>query len=191
MSVLIDRAIREAGLEPVLAARSRGELARARELLTDRALDLLALGALADKVRAEEVGATVRVCLSPAGEGADGREPDVIEVAPSADFLRDVAVARLGAPRGARVRVAWNAVGLELAQVALSFGANELRGTLADKRGLPLANGQMLGVGKRSERVPAALQKQRELAALLERGGRTVVFVPAVDLSAGAVEVVT
>jgi hypothetical protein len=75
------------------------------------------------------------------------------------------------------VRIDWGRCGLELAQVALGFGANELAGPIANKRGLPLAQGEMLGVGKKSGWEPAELVKRRELAACVERGGRVAVFV--------------
>jgi hypothetical protein len=75
------------------------------------------------------------------------------------------------------VRVDWTRAGLELAQVALGFGADELAGFIATKRGLPIADGEMSGVGKKSKRELAQIVKRRELAGCIERGGRLPVFV--------------
>jgi len=80
-------------------------------------------------------------------------------------------------PRGARIRVDWTSCGLELAQVALGFGANELAGRIATKRGLAIAEGELAGVGKKSRLESARVVKQRELAGLVERAGRVPVFV--------------
>jgi hypothetical protein len=189
MSKLVDGAIEAAGLGPVLDAR------RARASSPDaglfpaievhlprlRSADLLALGALADRVRAEEVGATVRIYTgAPPDDDADRRVTtlprDEREVT-GLDLLRDVAIARVIGPYGARVRVDWTRCGLELAQVALGFGADELVGFIATKRGLPIAEGELAGVGKKSKRELAQVVKRKELAACVERGGRSPVFV--------------
>ena len=86
-------------------------------------------------------------------------------------------MARVLGPRGARVRVDWARCGLELAQVALGFGADELVGRVASKRGLPLAEGELLGVGKRSALLPAEVVKRNELAGFVVRAGRKAVIV--------------
>ena len=206
MSNLVERAIDAAGLGTVLAAR-RAAASMDAHASRLRGADLLALGALADRVRVEEVGADVRIYMTsappsgderaPAGDGSappsgDGSAAGVIvlprddqELA-GLDLLREVAVARITGPRGARVRVDWTRCGLELAQVALGFGANELVGFVATKRGLPIADGELAGVGKKSKRELAQIVKRKELAACIERGGRVPVFVRA----HGAVETV-
>jgi hypothetical protein len=191
MSQLVDRAIDAAGLRPVLEARRAGAALEAHlpQLL---AADLLALGALADRVRAEEVGATVRIYTgagAPRIGGATGAPLDddagVVTLpgddseVTGLDLLRAVAVARVTGPRAARVRVDWTRCGLELAQVALGFGADELAGFIATKRGLPIADGELSGVGKKSKRELAQVVKRKELAACVERGGRVPVFVRA------------
>jgi hypothetical protein len=76
------------------------------------------------------------------------------------------------------VRVDWTRCGLELAQVTLGFGANELVGHVANKRGLPLAEGELMGVGKKSTLLPAQLVKRNELAGFVARAGRTPRFLP-------------
>ena len=65
-----------------------------------------------------------------------------------------------------------------LAQVALGFHGRErrLRGRIADKRGLPFAEGELLGVGKKSRLEPAAVAKEKEIAGFVARAGRTPVF---------------
>jgi hypothetical protein len=180
MSALVQQAIDAAGLADVAAARRTGALSVAQvERL--RQADLLALGALADAVRAEEVGADVKIFADGATASQDERlvvlPPDASGALTGLELLREVAVARVAGPRGARVRVDWARCGLELAQVALGFGASELAGPIANKRGLPLADGEMLGVGKKSGWEPAEIVKRRELAACVERGGRVAVFV--------------
>ena len=179
MSALVDQAIAAAGLEDIPALR-RGAGLGAAHVARLREADLLALGALADGVRAAEVGAEVRVYVADPHDANDAR----LVVLPRADatltgleLLREVAIARLTGAHGARVRVDWGRCGLELAQVALGFGADELVGPIASKRGLPLAEGEMLGVGKKSSWELAEIVKRRELAACVERGGRVAVFV--------------
>jgi hypothetical protein len=176
VSALVDGAIQGADLGPVLAARQSGTLGEAHVALLRR-VDLLALGALADKVRAEEVGEEVVIHTGepPTDDGV------VALPAPGADvtgleLLREVAIARVCAPRGARVRVDWTRCGLELAQVALGFGANELAGRLASKKGLPLVEGERLGVGKLSRLELAAVVKRRELEGFVRSAGRAPVF---------------
>lgn len=176
MSALVDGAIARAGLAPVLEARRAGTMNGDHEGLLRRA-DLLVLGALADRVRAEEVGDEVRIFTSPqSGDDAacvlpaDGSDLNGLEL------LRAVAMARLTGPRGVRVRVDWSRCGLEIAQVALGFGANELVGRIASKRGLPLAEGEVLGVGKKSRLELAELVKRRELEGFVRRAGRTPAF---------------
>lgn len=180
MSVLTDRAIAAAGLAPIADARRAGDLARVRELapLLD-GVDLLALGALADRVRAEEVGDAVRVFANVAPDSG----PDVVAVS-LADvagggglgILRRVAVARILGPRAARVRVDWSEVGLEVSQVALGFGASELVGPIANRRGLAIADGATVKV-KGAGLVHAQALKKRELESLLVTAGRRAVFV--------------
>jgi hypothetical protein len=177
MSALTDAAIDRAGLRGVLEARRAGRIdpAAADHL---RSADLLALGALADCVRAEEVGDEVAIYTRPAAVDAqvvvvpcEGRELTGLEL------LREVAVARVSGPRGVRVRVDWTRCGLELAQIALGFGANELAGQIANKRGLPMAEDEKLGVvGKKSRLEPAETVKRRELEGFVRRSGRTPRF---------------
>lgn len=177
MSALVDRAIDAAGLARLLAARRAGQV-DASEAARLRAVDLLALGALADRVRLEEVGDDVRIYAgaSPRGGDAVVLPPEGSELT-GLELLREVAIARVTGPRGVRVRVDWTRSGLELAQVALGFGANELAGRIASKRGLPMADGEMLGVvGKQSRLEAAELVKRKELEGFVRRAGRTPRF---------------
>jgi len=206
MSKIVERAIDAAGLGAVLAARREGASMDAH-IARLRAADLLALGALADRVRIEELGAEVRIyerppsgdeSAPPSGDerappSGDPRAPGVLIVLPrdgeeltGLELLREVAVARITGPRGAHVRVDWTRCGLELAQVALGFGADELAGFIATKRGLPIADGELTGGGKKSKRELAQVVKRKELASYVERGGRVAVFVRA----DGAVETI-
>jgi 2-iminoacetate synthase ThiH len=172
-------AIEEAGLSLVLAQRRRGAIAEASSLDLLRRADLLALGALADLIRSEEVGDEVRLYVPPPTAPEDdvvtlpleGRELTGLEL------LREVAVARATGPRLARVRVDWTRCGLELAQVALGFGANELAGHLSTKVGALIAEGDLTGVGKKSRHQLATVAKKQELGAFVRRAARVPVFV--------------
>jgi hypothetical protein len=90
--------------------------------------------------------------------------------------LRRVATARITGPLAARVRVDWSEVGLELAQVALGFGASELLGPIANKRGLAIADDATKKV-KGEGMVSLQHLKTQELAGLVRRSGRRVVIV--------------
>jgi hypothetical protein len=177
VSALVDRAIESAGLGDVLQARRSGPLDEPAKTRL-RAADLLALGALADRVRTEEVGAEVRIYTSERLDldGVVALPVDDAELT-GLELLREVAVARVAGSPGARVRVDWTRTGLELAQVALGFGANELAGRMASKRGLPIAEGELLGVGKKSRRELAQVVKRKELAAFVRRAGRMPLFI--------------
>ena len=179
MSALIDRALEAAGLTPIAEARRAGDLARVRDLARVlETADLLAVGALADRVRSEEVGDVVRIFANVAADTG----PDVVFV-PLADvgkggfaILRRVAIARIVGPKAARVRIDWSESGLEVAQVALGFGASELVGPIANRRGLPIADGSTLKV-KGQGMVEVQSIKKNELASLLAIAGRRAVFV--------------
>ena len=177
MSVLVEKAIAEAGLAEIARARRSGDLERVRALAPAlQGADLLALGGLADMIRAEEVGSVVRVYANAAAEGAD--DVVVVRGAEGTLTLRKVAIARITGPRRARVRLDWSDTGLELAQVALGFGASELVGPIANRRGLPIADDvktKVKGVGL----VAVQALRRGELEALIARAGRTVVFVDA------------
>ncbi len=74
------------------------------------------------------------------------------------------------------MRVDWSEVGIELAQVALGFGANELVGPIANKRGLAIADDATKKV-KGEGMVSLQAIKQRELSGLVKRSGRSVVII--------------
>lgn len=177
MSALVDEAIDRAGLTDVLEARRTGPISPG-QLERLRGADLLVLGALADRVRADECGPGVRIFTGAPGAGdAPARLlPEEGSGLTGLDLLREVALTRLSAKRGANVRIDWTRTGLELAQIALGFGANELQGRISDKRGLPLAEGDTLGVGKKSNREAAEVVKRRELEGLVRRAGRNPTF---------------
>jgi 2-iminoacetate synthase ThiH len=180
VSVLVERALEAAGLSDLLAARREARLPEDVALRLERA-DLLALGALADRIRQEEVGDEVRVYTGdmPPDSGdrvlITGGEGE----ATGLELLRKVSASRITGPRGVNVRVDWTSCGLELAQVTLGFGANELCGRIANKRGLPLAPGELAGIGKKSRRELADSVKRAELAGFVHRAGRVAVFIDA------------
>jgi hypothetical protein len=154
------------GLSQIADRRLRGEVVPSVEL---EGKDLMALGALADAVRAREVGSHFRVRAQARAESRH---------ATGLALLREIAVARIGSEPstpGATVAIDWSRAGLELAIVALGFGANELVGVLANKRGLPIADDatkKMKGEGMVSVQE---LQK-REIARVLSGARRTFSF---------------
>jgi hypothetical protein len=179
VSRFVEESIARAGLLPVLAAHRAGDLEAVRAaapLL--RAADLLVLGAVADTVRAEDVGPTVHL-HERAFSGSALPEVQWVEPVKGAselDLLREIAIARINATRGARIGVDWSQCGMELAQVALGFGASDLRGPITRKSGLPIYEDEKLKV-KGQGMVELRSIKKREIAALVTHAGRLPVFV--------------
>jgi hypothetical protein len=185
VSRFIEEAIAKAGLLPILAAHRSGRLDEVRASVASwGAADLLVLGALADVLRSEDVGVTVRVHPNEArrepSAALDG-SPEVTWVEPvrggsELDVLRAVAVARIAANKAARIGIDWSQCGMELAQVALGFGASDLRGPVTRKSGLPIYEDEKLKV-KGQGMVELRSIKKREIAALVTHAGRLPVFV--------------
>jgi len=181
VSRFIEEAIAKAGLLPVLAARRAGDLESVRSTVTSwGAADLLVLGAVADAVRVEDVGEVVRIHEN-APRGGSGGDAEITWVdasthASELEFLRAVAIARISALSGPRIGVDWSKCGMELAQVALGFGASELRGPITRKSGLPIYADEKLKV-KGQGMVELASIKRQEIGALVTHAGRLPVFV--------------
>ena len=179
MSRFVEESIAKAGLLPVLAAHRAGDLEAVRAAASSlRAADLLVLGAVADTVRAEDVGPTVHLHERAS---AGSPLPEVLWVEPvkgasELDLLREVAIARIGAAPGARIGIDWSQCGMELAQVALGFGASDLRGPITRKSGLPIYEDEKLKV-KGQGMVELRSIKKREISALVTHAGRLPVFV--------------
>lgn len=117
-------------------------------------LDLLLLGALADRMRAAERGDVVRIHLDRTGEVELFDNPGN----DAHSFLRRVATARLTA--GGPIRIDAESVGLQLAQVALTFGADELC--------VPIERLSLEVYGNEEKRV----LRERELVGLIRSAGR-------------------
>jgi hypothetical protein len=166
---MILQSIRRAGLGDILDARLSGDMDAVRAGVdTWRGKDLMALGALADLLRAKEIGSTVKVhvgAVVPAAIAGKGLA-----------LLRDVAVARILASPGAAVIVDARAAGLELAQVALGFGGSELVLSLTNKRGLPIAEDALKKV-KGQGMVPLVELQKREIERVLVGARRSPVFM--------------
>ncbi|MDB5214714.1 MAG: hypothetical protein JWO86_2641 [Myxococcaceae bacterium] len=180
MSRFVEEAIAKAGLLPVLAARRSGDLDTVRSTLTSwGAADLLVLGAVADAVRTEDVGDVVRIYPVGLAE-SDVTWVDASAQASELELLRAVAVARIaGAGAGGkapRIGVDWSKCGMELAQVALGFGASELRGPITRKSGLPIYADEKTKV-KGQGMVELSSIKRQEIAALVRHAGRLPMFV--------------
>lgn len=175
MSALILSAIERGGLGDVLVARRARDFGALTTAITRlEACDLLILGALADVVRREEVGDEVRIYANTEADLGDSLVFGANERGLA--LLRRVAIARITGPARARVRVDWGSVGLEIAQVALGFGASELEGPIANKRGLPIAEDATKKLKGQGMVAVQALAKA-ELAGLIRRIGREPVFV--------------
>ncbi len=178
--MLVKRSLLAAGLGPVDEARANGDLVavKAAVPLLEKA-DLLPLGALADAIRAREVGAEVHVHLQAPNESlVTVVHADPEGGAAGVTFLRRVAIARITSGPKARIAVDWVEIGLELAQVALGFGASELSGAVVNKRGLPIADGETRKI-KGQGNVAFSDIKLRELEGLLARVGRVVTYAGA------------
>jgi len=173
----VDEAVARAGLGPVQAARRAGDMEAVRATVKSWAgADLLALGAVADAARTDDVGDTVVIHERADAKGV--REVLWVE-APAGgselDLLRAVAVARITGGKGARVGVDWGRAGLELAQVALGFGASDLRGPIARKSGLPILEDEKKKV-KGQGMVELRSLRRREIASLVTHAGRLPAF---------------
>jgi len=138
------------------------------------AADLLVLGAVADMLRVEDSGDVVRIHETP--DVRDVTWVDVAQGTSELDVLRAVAVARVAAGKNARIGIDWSRYGLELAQVALGFGASELCGAITRKSGLPIYEDEKKKV-KGQGMVELRAIKKREIAALVTHAGRNPVFV--------------
>jgi 2-iminoacetate synthase ThiH len=176
-SKLVARALEQAGLLSILSARERGQLAHSPELLeTLERADVLALGAAADIARRRECGEETNVYVPfPPAAGAALLVIDARETARGTALLRKIATLRLTGEMGARIVVDFGAVGLEIGQVALCFGATDLAGPIASRRGLP-----MLDSEDQKKQV-----KRREIAGYIERAGFRPIFVSTSDSPPG------
>ena len=178
MSSFVEQSIAKAGLLPVLTAHRAGDLAALeRARATWSAADLLLLGAIADIVRAEDSGDTVSIHEQYGGaHGADVTWVAPVKGASEIEILRAVAAARIAGTKAARIGVDWSQCGMELAQVALGFGASDLRGPITRKSGLPIYEDETRKV-KGQGLVELRSIKKREIAALITHAGRLPVFV--------------
>lgn len=178
MSRFVEKAIARAGLLPVLTARRAGDVESVRATMASwESADLMALGAVADLVRDEEIGAEVRIYETV--EGDAGAPADVMWIGAASNdlgLLREVVVARLTTMAGTRVGIDWGTCGLELAQVALGFGATDLRGSISRKSGLPILDDETKKVKGQGMVDLKTLQRQ-EIASLVRYAGREPVFV--------------
>lgn len=177
MSRFVEESIKKAGLLPVLAARRAGELEAVHaSMATWSAADLLLLGAIADIVRGDDSGDAVSIHELAGAHGADVTWVQPVKGASELDVLRAVAVARIAGAKGARIGIDWSQCGMELAQVALGFGASDLRGPVTRKSGLPIYEDETKKV-KGQGMVELRSIRKREIAALVTHAGRLPVFV--------------
>ncbi len=187
MTRFVEQAIARAGLGPVIPARTRGDLEAVRALVASLgSVDLLALGAVADAVRATENGDVVCVHLA-----ADGNVQWIeVEGARDLELLRAVALARVTGEVGARIGVDWGRYGLEVAQVALGFGATDLTGPVTRKSGALIHEDDLKKV-KGQGMVQASALKRREIATLIRYAGRSCEFTDEKPIEAARPEEMT
>jgi hypothetical protein len=169
MGLMLLRALNEAGLGDIAEQALGGKPLSTADLERLRAADLLLVSGLADAVRAKFHGDDVRIYANAAALRGSGAALLELALDPEgttgAELLVGIALARLSVPAHVSLGVSFEAVGLQLAQTALVFGADVLCGDLSGKRTLPLLDG--------------AEARRKELGGLLERAGRHVVFVEA------------
>lgn len=171
-------AVERAGLSDVAERALAGAGLGDADLARLRAADTLVLAGLADAVRERHHGDAVRmwppdaarrdravVWLDPGTPGESGPTGE--------ELLREVAFARLRAPGASSLAVRFDALGLELAQVAITFGADAWWGDFGARRVLPLVE---------------TAERRAEIQGLLERAGRRVVWSDARDAAASAEE---
>jgi hypothetical protein len=184
MMRFVEQAIARAGLGVVLERRRAGDFAALHaHAAALRTADLLVLGAIADAVRAFEIGDVARIHV--------GRlDPAVTWVTADdeLELLRSVALARVLGERAAAVGVDWGKSGLELAQVALGFGASDLFGPITKKSGLVVLESETRKV-KGKGLVSLSAIKKREIARLVESAGRIARFTDE-DVSSPLVEAI-
>jgi 2-iminoacetate synthase ThiH len=167
MSKLVLASLDRAGLGAVLARRECGEVPdddAVVELLASA--DILALGAAADIARRRECSPETRIFV-PFAPPANAIVTVLgeREAARGTALLRGIAVLRLTGPIGQSIVLDFGVLGLEIAQVGLSFGATDLAGPIGARKGLPLADDQKKVI------------KRREIAGYVERAGFHPVFV--------------
>jgi hypothetical protein len=170
MGQVFSRAIAAAGLSECQARVLAGAGLPAAEIDQLRSADLLLVAGLADQARKQFCGDDVRIVTRPvpgAKNVAIFETSTAAQGPTGADVLREIALLRLATPASSSVAVSFDALGLELAQTALLFGADVLFGDLASKRTLPLLDG------------PVA--RKREIAGLVERSGRHARFADEAD----------
>jgi hypothetical protein len=167
MGRILVEALQRAGLSDLAERALQGAGLGAADLERMRRADVLLLAGLADAVRGRFHGDEVRVLSSEAAR----RDPELLRLALDAgdtdgktgqELLVEVALARLATPGKTSVGIGVEQLGLQLGQVALSFGADVLFGDFTSPRTLPLLDG------------PAA--RRSEIGGLIERAGRTVRF---------------
>lgn len=166
-SKLVLESLERAGLGPLLSRRERGEVPdddAAVELLAS--VDILLLGAAADLARRRECGPEARIFIpAPPVPNQIMTVLGEREAARGTALLRGIAVLRLTGPIGQSIVLDFGVLGLEIAQVGLSFGATDLAGPIGSTRGLPVVDDQKKVI------------KRREIAAFVERAGFRPVFV--------------
>jgi 2-iminoacetate synthase ThiH len=166
MASIVNRALEQAGLGDVLERVLGGEAADETQLARLRSADVLLVAALADAVRAAFHGDEVRVSSRLSAQrdaglrlvGAAGVDPDKT----GQELLIEVALERLATPGKIGLAVGVESHGLQLAQVALSFGANALFGELGSARSLALLDG--------------AAARRAQLSELIAHAGRIARF---------------
>lgn len=165
VGAMLRRALDRAGLGDVAERALTGAGLSTADLTRFRTADTLVLAGLADLVRARHRGDDVRVLVEDVArrtgavlvgvrlEGARGPTGE--------ELLREVALARLATPASVAVAVGLDALGLELAQTALVFGADVLCGDARSARTLPLLD---------------ASDRRAEITGLVERSGRHCIW---------------
>lgn len=126
-----EQAIDAADLRDLLIARQQGQALNEKQIAKAKQADLLALGALADRFREIDNGdevqvSAVNITALPNLVMFDAERLDTNAQQNATALLKELALCRVTSPAGANLCVDTRITGLELAQVCLSFGANQL-----------------------------------------------------------------
>jgi hypothetical protein len=135
MSSFVRGRVEREGLMPLLDLRGRGIVPSTGEWSPRlEGAGLLPLGAAADFARRRECGDDCHIFTDAPDVTGQIRVLGMGDRDLGTPLVRTIATMRLLGPLGLRIVFDWEALGLDLAQVALSFGASDLAGRASDRK---------------------------------------------------------
>ena len=91
------------------------------------------------------------------------------------DALRTIAVSRIYLDNFDHITAYWVGLGLKLAQVALSYGADDLHGTIIEEHIFHMAGATSPQLRQREHATKSVLQTEAEMIKAIRKAGRTPV----------------